>query len=151
MSRRTFWNTPLGAVASLAIAVSAVLLFLVALPVTGPILTVMEARANKRKRAAVVEWPCGRCAHPLGLKALARADAVFTASIRTAFAVDGMPRARIVRDLDACCRAATPVTAMTAQPAPSRCSHAPSSSAFTRMRLYASGPPREHRRFPPRI
>lgn len=104
MSRRTFWNTPLGAAASLAIALSAVLLFLAALPVTGPILAVTEARAKKRKRVAVVDWPCGRCAHPLGLEALARADAVFAAFVRTAFAVDGMPRARIVRDLDACCR-----------------------------------------------
>jgi len=105
VSGRTLWDSRLGAAATLVIAPVAVLLFVLTLPVTGPLLAWSEWRADKRKRAAVVDWPCGRCGEVLGLAALTRADAVFGAHVRTAFAGKGMLRLRVVRDLDACCLA----------------------------------------------
>ena len=103
MSRRTLWDSRLGAAATLVIAPVVVLVFLLTLPVTGPLLAVSEARADRRKRAAAVGWPCGRCGAPLGLPALERADAVFAAYVHTAFEDGGALRMRMVRELDACC------------------------------------------------
>lgn len=103
MSGRTLWDSRLGAAATLAIAPAAVLLFLMTLPVIGPLLAWSEWRADKRKRAAAAVWLCGRCGAALGPAALERADAVFAAYLRTALAGEGILRMRVVRDLDACC------------------------------------------------
>ena len=100
--RRSRWDSGPGIALTVVLAFAAVLLFLVTLPVTGPLLAWSEARAGRRKRAAVERWPCGWCTAPLGTAALERADALVAAYAAAAFS-DDMLYVRFVRDLYACC------------------------------------------------
>ena len=100
--RRSWWDSRPGVTLTVLLMLAAALLFVVTLPVTGPLLAWSEARAERRKLMAVERWPCGWCTAPLGTTALERADALVAAYV-SAVCTDDMLYARFVRDLHACC------------------------------------------------
>lgn len=98
--RRRWWHRP-RRVALVIAAPFLFVLFLLSLPIVLPFVGIAQARSDKRKRLCAERWPCGWCVAPLGTAALARADALFGASVDEQFGADVM--LRIVRDLHACC------------------------------------------------